>query len=75
MLELFQPTHLLFVLLVALVVLGPKRLVGMSREIGQTIQRIQEYKEELKEELTSPPAKEETEEKHPHTVSGSDKKG
>ena len=76
MFELFQPTHLIFVLLVALVVLGPKRLAGMSREIGQTIQRFQEYTGELKEDLSiSSPTEVEPEEKHPLSVSTSDKKG
>ena len=51
MFELFYPTHLLFILLVALVVFGPKRLVQMSRSLGQSIRSIQEYKEELTEEL------------------------
>ena len=51
MFELFYPTHLLFILLVALVVFGPKRLMQMSRSLGQSIRSIQEYKEELEEEL------------------------
>ena len=56
MFELFQPTHLLFVLVVALIVFGPKRLMEISRSLGQTIRSLQEYKEEFKEELltTSP---------------------
>ena len=49
MFELFYPTHLLFILLVALVVFGPKRLVQMSRSLGQSIRSIQEYKDELTE--------------------------
>jgi Sec-independent protein translocase protein TatA len=44
-------TYSLF-FLVALVVFGPKRLLEMSRGLGQTIQRLQDYKEELKDELT-----------------------
>jgi len=75
MFELFQPTHLIFVLLVALVVLDPKRLAGMSREIGQTIQRFQEYKEELKEDLSTSPTEVEPEKKHTLSESASDKKG
>lgn len=47
MFELFQPTHLLFVLVVALVIFGPKRLADISRNLGRTIQSIQEVKEEL----------------------------
>ena len=53
MFDLLQPTHLLFVFLVALVVFGPKRLVEVSRTLGQSIQRLQEYKEDLKEELAT----------------------
>jgi TatA/E family protein of Tat protein translocase len=51
MFELFHPTHLLFVVLVALIVFGPKRLIEMSQKLGQTIRSLQEYKEELKEGL------------------------
>jgi sec-independent protein translocase protein TatA len=54
MFDLFQPTHLLFVLLVALVVFGPKRLVEISRGLGRTLQSLQEFKEELKEEMIDP---------------------
>jgi sec-independent protein translocase protein TatA len=53
MFELFQPTHLLFVFVVALIVFGPKRLVEMSRSLGQTIRTLHEYKEELKEEMST----------------------
>lgn len=35
--DILQPTHLLFVLVVALLVLGPKRLPEASRAIGQGI--------------------------------------
>ncbi|MDQ3833295.1 MAG: twin-arginine translocase TatA/TatE family subunit [Actinomycetota bacterium] len=52
MFELFQPTHLLFVFLVALIVFGPKRLMEMSRSLGHTVRTLQDYKEEFKEELT-----------------------
>jgi Sec-independent protein translocase protein TatA len=34
-------------------VFGPKRLVEMSRSLGQTIRTLQEYKEELKEEMNT----------------------
>jgi sec-independent protein translocase protein TatA len=33
---LFQPTHLIVILLVALVVLGPKRLPGAGKALGTT---------------------------------------
>src|ERR1700685_3361502 len=35
--DILQPTHLLFVLVVALLVLGPKRLPEASRAIGKGI--------------------------------------
>lgn len=35
--DILQPTHLLFVLLVALVVLGPKRLPEVGRALGDGI--------------------------------------
>jgi sec-independent protein translocase protein TatA len=61
--ELFQPTHLLFVLLVALVVFGPKRLIEMTHNLGRTIQKIQEYKAELKAELKSATTEDEPDKK------------
>jgi sec-independent protein translocase protein TatA len=33
--DIFQPTHLLFVLVVALLVLGPKRLPEVGRSLGR----------------------------------------
>ena len=48
MFDLLEPTHLLLIFLVAVVVFGPKRLVEMSRSLGQTMQSIQDYKEELR---------------------------
>ena len=65
MFELFQPTHLLFVLLVALVVFGPKRLLDMSRKLGQTLQSIQEIKEEIKDELSNATTEDKPLEKRP----------
>ncbi len=35
--DIFQPTHLLFVLVVALLVLGPKRLPEVGRQLGNGI--------------------------------------
>lgn len=63
MFELFQPTHLLFVFLVALIVFGPKRLMEISRSLGQTVRTLHEYKEEFQEELTDS-IKDNQEEKH-----------
>jgi sec-independent protein translocase protein TatA len=33
--DIFQPTHLLFILVVALLVLGPKRLPEVGRALGK----------------------------------------
>ena len=35
--DILQPTHLLFVLVVALIVLGPKRLPEVGRALGRTM--------------------------------------
>lgn len=51
MFDLLQPTHLLFVLVVALVVLGPGRLIEMSRSLGQHLRELQDYRDEFKEGL------------------------
>ena len=76
MFDLLEPTHLLLVFLVALVVFGPKRLVEMSRSLGQTIQSIQEYKEELKDELTTTSRENESEkESPPPPATTTEKKG
>ena len=52
MFELFQPAHLLFVALVALVVFGPKRMMEVGRSLGQGYQRLLELREELEGEMT-----------------------
>lgn len=35
--DIFQPTHLLFILVIALLVLGPKRLPEVGRQLGNGI--------------------------------------
>ncbi|HET6505339.1 MAG TPA: twin-arginine translocase TatA/TatE family subunit [Baekduia sp.] len=39
---LMQPTHLLFVLVIALIVLGPKRLPEAGRGLGEAIRGFKE---------------------------------
>ena len=76
MFDVFQPTHLLFILLVALAVFGPKRLIEVSRQAGHFIQNLQEYKEELMDELSgAPPNEDEAEEKESSNMNSSEKKG
>ena len=74
MFDLFQPTHLLFILLVALAVFGPKRLIEVSRQAGHFIQNLQEYKEELMDELSASP-EDEDEEEESSDMNSSEKKG
>jgi sec-independent protein translocase protein TatA len=38
--DIFQPTHLLILLLVALLVLGPKRLPSAGRALGQSLREF-----------------------------------
>jgi Sec-independent protein translocase protein TatA len=63
MFDLFQPTHVLFVLLVALAVFGPKGLIEVSRSLGRGYQRLQEFKEEIRGELITTPTQDEPERK------------
>ena len=38
--EILQPTHLVLVLIVALLVLGPKRLPSTGRALGQSLREF-----------------------------------
>jgi sec-independent protein translocase protein TatA len=53
--EILQPTHLIFILIVALLFLGPKRLPSAGRALGQS---LREFKGSLMGERTDgePPA-------------------
>ena len=61
--DIIQPTHLLFILVVALVVLGPKRLPEVGRALGNGIRDfrgamsgIQQEAKSLLDEPTAPPS-------------------
>lgn len=45
-----SPVHLLFVALVALIVLGPKRLPGLAKAIGQGIREFRQSLDQGAEE-------------------------
>jgi sec-independent protein translocase protein TatA len=48
---LFQPMHLLFILVIALVVFGPKRLPELGRGLGEAIRG---FKKAMDEDVSSP---------------------
>src|SRR6202012_140830 len=50
--DILQPTHLLFVLVVALLVLGPKRLPEVGRTLGSG---IRDFRQALSGESPDPP--------------------
>jgi sec-independent protein translocase protein TatA len=56
--DIMQPTHLLFVLVVALLVLGPKRLPEVGRQLGNGLRdfraAINGEKTEHRDEVTAP---------------------
>ena len=59
--DLLQPTHLLFVLVVALLVLGPKRLPEVGRALGRGLRDFRSaISGEESPERTIPPTGEET---------------
>ena len=49
--DIFQPTHLLFVLVVALIVLGPKKLPQVGRQLGAG---IRDFRAAINGESTGP---------------------
>jgi sec-independent protein translocase protein TatA len=55
--DIFQPTHLLFVLVVALLVLGPKRLPEVGRTLGSG---IRDFRQALSGETPDPPQRQDT---------------
>jgi sec-independent protein translocase protein TatA len=51
--DIIQPTHLLFVLVVALLVLGPKRLPEVGRSLGKGIRDFRQGIQGVQEEAQS----------------------
>lgn len=49
--DIFQPTHLLFVLVVALLVLGPKKLPEVGKQLGNG---IRDFRAAINGEHTAP---------------------
>ena len=56
--DIFQPTHLLFVLVVALLVLGPKRLPEVGRTLGSG---IRDFRQALSGDTHDPPQRQDSE--------------
>jgi sec-independent protein translocase protein TatA len=57
--DILQPTHLLFILVVALIVLGPKRLPEVGRSLGKGLRDFRAAlggEDEHHEELIAPTA-------------------
>ncbi len=50
--DILQPTHLLIILIVALVVLGPKRLPEAGRSLGRS---LRDFKDALNSSHEEPP--------------------
>jgi sec-independent protein translocase protein TatA len=59
--DIFQPTHLLFVLVIALLVLGPKRLPEVGRSLGRGLRDFRSAlsSEEHHDEVLTPTSVEE----------------
>lgn len=46
---LFAPTHLLIILVVCILVFGPKRLPQFGRAIGETLKELRNAKKEIED--------------------------
>ena len=53
--DLLQPTHLLIVLVIALVVLGPKRLPEAGRSLGKSLRDFKDALNGIHEEAPAEP--------------------
>lgn len=55
--DILQPTHLLFILVIALLVLGPKRLPEVGRALGRGLRDFRNAlnTDDLRDQMISPP--------------------
>jgi sec-independent protein translocase protein TatA len=60
---LFQPTHLLLILFIVLIIFGPKKLPEIGKSLGQAIHGFKDAMSQAKEEMNKP------EDKKPSDVS------
>lgn len=51
---LFQPTHLILILVIALIVLGPGKLPEVSRGLGKSIREFKKATSGITEDITAP---------------------
>ncbi len=51
---LFQPTHLILILVIALIVLGPGKLPEVSRGLGKSIREFKKATSGLADDITEP---------------------
>lgn len=51
--DIIQPTHLIFILVVALIVLGPKRLPEVGRSLGRGLRDFRQGMQGVEEEARS----------------------
>lgn len=54
--DLIQPTHLLFILVVALIVLGPKRLPEVGKSLGKGLRDFRGAMSGIEEHITAEPS-------------------
>jgi sec-independent protein translocase protein TatA len=63
--DLLSPTHLIIILIIALLVFGPRRLPELGGSIGKT---IKEFQRSMKEATTEPETKAESTQTQSHTT-------
>jgi sec-independent protein translocase protein TatA len=54
--DLIQPTHLIFILVVALIVLGPKRLPEVGKSLGKSLRDFRGAMSGIEEHMTGEPS-------------------